>query len=74
MDGSDEHPRTTDTTLPPGLENIDTCARCDAPIDRRAWHYTGLVTDSGAEGEGEEVRIRVFCSEACRDRWKTTGE
>lgn len=47
-----------------GLENVDTCARCDAPIDRREWHYTGLE-----RGE-DEIRVYVFCSENCRDRWR----
>lgn len=56
------------TPIPPGLENIDTCARCDAPIDRRGWHYTGIDTADS------EMRIHVFCSRACREQWREASD
>ncbi len=67
-DGTPNDGNRERTPIPLGLENIDACARCGAPIDRRGWHYTGVDTVDS------EIRIHVFCSGACREQWRKASD
>ncbi|WP_129114424.1 DUF7576 family protein [Halegenticoccus tardaugens] len=55
----DVTPSKTDDT-----DADDGCATCGAAIDASNRHP--IAADFGADGE---IRIRLFCSQACRDRW-----
>lgn len=41
------------------------CAQCGGPVDRGRWHPVASEVD-----EEGVLRIRRFCSEACREEWE----